>query len=205
MFDRLHDDSTNELSQDSTTDALLEKMEELAQSGDRKAFEALFEVYNSPICTYLSRLVGDELSQDLAQETFLRVWNGLPNKRHEVPFRPWLYCIATNVANSYLRHNRLISWLPLKDNESYNNANYSSAAGSEEHVDRMDEEKLIKATLAQLPPQQRACLFLNVVEDFTESEIAGILGIKKNSVSGNVSRGRKLFCQIYQRLKGDLI
>lgn len=205
MFERLHDDSSDELSQDSTIDASLEKMVELAQSGDRKAFEALFEVYNNPICTYLSRLVGDELSQDLAQETFLRVWNGLPNKRHEVPFKSWLYCIATNVAKSYLRHARLIRWLPLKDHESCSNANYSSAAGSEEHVDRMDEEKLIKATLAKLPPQQRTCLLLNVIADFTESEIAEILGIKKNSVSGNVSRGRKLFCQIYQRLKGDLI
>ena len=47
---------------------------ELAQSGDRNAFAALFQCYHARICTYLGRLVeNEEIGRDLAQETFVEV------------------------------------------------------------------------------------------------------------------------------------
>ncbi|WP_420799339.1 RNA polymerase sigma factor [Ktedonospora formicarum] len=79
-------------------------------------------MFNAPICTYIARLVGnDEWGRDLAQETFLKAWKGLPGIQGELQFRAWLYRIATNVAYSHLRQIRHVRWLPwiqVGENES---------------------------------------------------------------------------------------
>src|SRR6266571_2983813 len=103
---------TQSLPPDSAQTELVEIME-LARKGDQQAFTQLFESYHGPICTYLAHLVGnDEVGRDLAQETFLRAWKGLPKLQGDIAFRPWLYRIATNVARSYLQRERLMRWLP---------------------------------------------------------------------------------------------
>jgi DNA-directed RNA polymerase specialized sigma24 family protein len=53
------------------------------------------------ICAYLARLVGvGELGRDLAQDTFIAAWRGLPQVSGELRFGPWLYRIATNTAGT---------------------------------------------------------------------------------------------------------
>src|SRR5579885_1152802 len=59
--------------------AISSEVAEQARAGDSQAFTTLFQTYNSQICTYLARLVGnDEVGRDLAQETFMRAWESLP-------------------------------------------------------------------------------------------------------------------------------
>src|SRR5947209_19965817 len=79
-----------------------------AQAGDRLAFDTLFQLYNTRICTYLSRMAGnDEDGRDLAQETFIKVWRALPQLQDEARFETWLYAIATRVAIHYIRGSKL--------------------------------------------------------------------------------------------------
>lgn len=168
---------------------------EQARFGDAGAFAALFHQYNAPICAYLARLVGnDEVGRDLAQETFLRVWRSLPAFTGEAQFRPWLYRIATNVARSHMRHERLVRWLPWAEH-----AALQQSAGPEESV---SENECIRQALAQLAPQCRSCLLLQVVGGFSQREIAAMLAINEKSVSAYVSRGREQFRRYYREVKG---
>lgn len=168
---------------------------ELARQGDASAFAALFHMYNAPLCTYLARMVGDdEAGRDLAQETFTRAWKSLPGLSGELQFKPWLYRIATNLAKSHLRHARIVRWLPWTEH-----ADMRQHASPEESV---SEAECIKAALAQLAPQCRACLVLQVVGGFTQREIAAMLHISEKSVSAYVSRGREQFRQAYRGAKG---
>src|SRR5436305_2085303 len=116
MFQASPDDVTDGLPVDTSINApVIEAVEliELARAGDREAFTRLFQRYNQQICTYLGRLVGNaDLGRDLAQETFLHAWESLPALRSELSFKSWLYRIATNLARSHLRHEKLIRWLP---------------------------------------------------------------------------------------------
>src|SRR5947209_11455843 len=102
MYEALHYNFAEETTRDtavhiSTIDAV-----ELARSGDGQAFAQLFHTYNGQICTYLSRLVGnDDTGRDLAQETFIRAWKNLPGMQGDAQFKPWLYRIATNLARSH--------------------------------------------------------------------------------------------------------
>ncbi|HEV2582704.1 MAG TPA: RNA polymerase sigma factor [Ktedonobacteraceae bacterium] len=174
-----------------------------ARAGDSQAFSALFQHYNSQICTYLARLVGnDEVGRDLAQETFLRAWQSLPAIRSDEHFKPWLFRIAINAAKSHLRQARRVLWLPWQDNES-TEASLAQArlevAGPEE---RTGETECVQKALAHVAPQSRACLLLQLVAGFSQREVAQTLGISEKSVSAYVSRGRERFRREYRRLKG---
>lgn len=175
----------------------LEQFVAQARGGDAIAFARLFEAFNAPLCTYLARLVGnDELGRDLAQDTFLKAWKGLSSLQGELQFRAWLYRIATNVAYSHLRHTRHVRWLPwiqVSENES------PSIEGPEEWVSEVD---MIQHALRQLSPQYRACLLLQVIEGFSQREIARMLHISEKSVGSNVSRAREQFRRFYQPTKG---
>ncbi|HLH60794.1 MAG TPA: RNA polymerase sigma factor [Ktedonobacteraceae bacterium] len=185
---------------DSTSTGLAETLES-ARAGDQKAFAQLFALYNGPICKYLAHLAGnDEVGCDLAQETFVRAWKGLPKLQGEIAFRPWLYRIATNVARSYLKRERLIRMLPWADHEKETSTGVLKVAGPEEQA---GERECIAKILAMLSPQSRTCLLLQHVAGFSQREIAAVLGISEKSVSAYVSRGREQFRLEYRRLKGE--
>ncbi len=181
--------------------AQLAEIIDAARTGDQKAFTQLYEYFNAPICTYIAHLVGsDEMGRDLAQETFIRAWKGLPKLQGELSFRPWLYRIATNVARTHLQRERLINRLPWKDEQKHSTQGVLSVAGPEEQV---GEQECISQVLAALPPQPRMCLLLQHVAGFAQREIALILGISEKSVSAYVSRGREQFRLTYFQLKGE--
>ena len=172
---------------------------ELARLGDQNAFRCLFDVYYRPICTYLAHFIGNtEIGHDLAQETFIRAWKGLQKLPGEIAFRPWLYRIATNVAHSYLRQERLVGWLPWLD---YARGSKALSSGALEPEAILEEQEMIAEILASLPQQCRLCLLLQHVAGFSQREIASILNISEKSVSAYVSRGREQFRRTYRQLK----
>lgn len=172
-----------------------------ACAGDGGAFTELMGDFHAPLCTYLARMVGnDELGRDLAQETLIRAWTSLPELREAQHFKAWLYRIATNLARSQMRRARLIRWLPWTQTEESAASQALSIEGPEAQVSEVD---VIKRTLAQLSPQYRACLLLQVVGGFSQKEIAQLLGIRARTVGSNICRAREQFRHIYASLKGD--
>ena len=180
-------------------DEALAGLVERARAGDRAAFAALFERYNTRICRYLARLVGDEdLGCDLAQDTFLAAWRGLSGIQDGARFGPWLYRIATNLARSHLRRARLICWLPWGNAGGHVGAGHPDMAGPEEHA---GEAEYVALALARVSPQCRTCLLLQIEGGFSQREVAQLLGISEKSVSAYTSRGRQQFRQAYQCLE----
>src|SRR6266852_8189288 len=103
-----------------------------AQAGNISAFNALFQYYNTRICTYLARMVGnDEEGRDLAQETFIKVWRALPGMNDEAHFDTWLYRIATNTAIDHLRR-RKFPWPLWKSSAEQEAFGLVITAGPEE-------------------------------------------------------------------------
>ncbi|HLW03775.1 MAG TPA: RNA polymerase sigma factor [Ktedonobacterales bacterium] len=184
-------------------DASVTAMVEQARAGDRAAFTALFHQYNAPICRYLARVVGnDDVGRDLAQETFFAAWRALPDLRDASRFGPWLYRIATNQANSYLRQARVVRWLPWAEPTGPQTESFPTAAGPEGQV---GETQQVAAALAQLTPKYRICLLLQLEGGFSQREIARLLHLTEKSISVYVSRGREEFRRAYQRLEDEAI
>jgi len=175
---------------------------DMAQAGDRDAFTSLFQRYHVQICTYLGRLVeNDELGRDLAQETFLQAWQHLPNLHDPLSFEAWLYRIATNLARSSLRRDKLVRWLPWIEHsmgeEDQQTWTHLKLDGPEEQAGK---KECLRLALAQVSPRNRTCLLLQVVSGFSQREIAEIMSISEKCVGAYVSRGREQFRLAYERL-----
>jgi RNA polymerase sigma-70 factor (ECF subfamily) len=77
-----------------------------AQKGDERAFSIIVRAYETPIFNYVLRLVGDRsLAEDLTQEVFLRVYQGLPRFSLRCKFTTWLFQVTKNRVLDELRAN----------------------------------------------------------------------------------------------------
>src|SRR5574342_377218 len=69
-----------------------------------QTFTAIFDDFQRPIYNYLLRMTQDQMvAEDLTQETFIRVYRGLPEFRGEASLATWVYRIATNVSLDHFR------------------------------------------------------------------------------------------------------
>ena len=75
-----------------------------AQRGDERSFTLILRAYETPVFNYVLRLVGDRsLAEDMTQEVFLRVYQGLPNFSLRSKFTTWLFQVAKNRVLDELR------------------------------------------------------------------------------------------------------
>jgi len=75
-----------------------------AQRGDERAFSLIVRTYETPVFNYILRLVGDRaLAEDLTQEVFLRVFQGLPRFSLRCKFTTWLFQVTKNRVLDELR------------------------------------------------------------------------------------------------------
>ena len=75
-----------------------------AQKGDERAFSIIVRMYETPVYNYVLRLVGDRsLAEDLTQEVFLRVFQGLPRFSLRCKFTTWLFQVTKNRVLDELR------------------------------------------------------------------------------------------------------
>ncbi|MFN8224607.1 MAG: sigma-70 family RNA polymerase sigma factor [Gaiellales bacterium] len=75
-----------------------------AQRGDARAFAEIVRLYERPVYNYVVRLIGNrDLAEDLTQEIFLRVYQGLPGFSLRSRFTTWLFQVAKNRVLDELR------------------------------------------------------------------------------------------------------
>ncbi len=160
-----------------------------ARKGDRGAFGEIVEVFQAPIVRYLYRLTGEiELARDLGQDTFVQAFEGLARTTQDLPFKTWLYRIATNNALQHRRRRKLLSFVPLGDEGQQNNLKYEQDLSGTAAV----QEALLK-----VPPKLRVCMVLHMVDGFRYREIAETLGISIDAVRMRVARGSVEFRKHY--------
>jgi RNA polymerase sigma-70 factor (ECF subfamily) len=168
-----------------------------ARLGSESAFSALFERFQTPIVSYLYRLIGDwDAANDLAQDTFLKAYTALPRTADKLQISPWLYRIATNTALDALRRRKRITWVPL-------DTDIDHPSHLPDEAIRQAESDAIQQALAQVPPDQRTCLVLNMNQGMSYKEIAETLGISVNLVAVRIFRGREKFIDAYKKANAE--
>jgi RNA polymerase sigma-70 factor, ECF subfamily len=176
-----------------TSDNELLALTAAARRGSEAAFAAIFERFQTPIVNYIFRLVGDwETANDLAQDSFLKAYSALPNTDPTLQISPWLYRIATNTALDSLRRRKRITWVPFK-------LDMEPPAPQSDPAPRHAESDTIQQALAQVPPDLRTCLVLNMYQGLSYKEISDVLGVSTNLVAVRIYRGREKFIEAYKR------
>src|SRR4051812_8324926 len=88
-----------------------------ARQGSEEAISLLYEFYLQPIFQYIRyRVDSIVLAEDLTAEVFLRMVRSLPNYEEKgIPFRAWLYRIASNLLIDHYRQNRKNRTTPISE------------------------------------------------------------------------------------------
>ena len=135
---------------------------------NKRAFDQLVRKYQSPVRRFfLNQTLGDEqLSDDLAQETFIKAYVNITKFRGMASFSTWLFRIAYNVHYDYVRS------LRQTDDIDTSRAVKNSSVSSDENL-KMD---LYKA-LSLLKPDERTCITLQLIDGHQIDKIAEITGI----------------------------
>ena len=152
---------------------------QVAISGNRRAFDELVRRYQSPVRRFfLGQTLGDsQLSDDLAQDTFIKAYSNIRSFRGLASFQTWLMRIAYNVFYDYTRSKH--------QTEDVDAAPQRSA--SENSSLKMD----LYAALALLKPDERTCITLQLIDGYDIAGIAKITGLKEGTVKSHLSRGKE--------------
>ena len=178
-------------------DALVERAK-----SDPEAFAALYDLYYSKILNYLFRRVYDaDIAEDLTSCTFFSILKALPKYRKKTSFRSWIYRIATNEMNMFLRSRKN----RMSRERNFHTANsldrvYFPVSESEIEEDAREKMLLYRKlndSLEKLPDKYRTVLVLKYFENLRYDEIAHVTRKRVGTVKSLVHRGLK-------RLRGIL-
>ncbi|MDQ7005834.1 MAG: RNA polymerase sigma factor [Acidobacteriota bacterium] len=166
-------------------------------AGDREAFAELVETHKDDLVAYLYRLSGHrQTAEDLAQETFLRLYRAAGRYRARGMFRAYLYRIATHLVRSAERRGRLLRFVPL----AAASAARSPLPGPEVQAEKGQALSRVARALADLPLKYRAPLVLRAVEGWSIEEIGQALSLPAGTVKSRISRARR---RLRERLENE--
>ena len=167
-----------------------------AATDDTKAFTELVRRYQSRVIHLVSRLLNDRIiSEDLAQEVFVRVHLHRRNYRTGSKFSTWLFTIAANLAkNEIRRRKRRRNWTSLDEmQENLQDASMQFAdpkANKEIDLERAQLSGVVGAAIATLPERYRVALVLRDIDGLAYEEIGQILKIPGGTVRSRINRAR---------------
>ena len=168
------------------------------QAGDEAAFAELVRRYRNQITGYIYRMLNDyDGAVDMAQETFVRVYQAADRYQTSYAFSTYIYRIATNLAISELRkrkRRRLVSLTGFfQETEGDEAREFDPVDGVPlQDVALVDNERRAAVTraISTLPEKYRAPLVLRDVEGKSYDEIARILETSEGTVKSRISRAR---------------
>jgi RNA polymerase sigma-70 factor (ECF subfamily) len=163
-------------------------------AGDDDAFAALVSRYQVRIVNLARALTADDgEAEDLAQETFIRVFKAIGRFRGDSTFRTWLYRVAVNVIHSHLK-NRARRWRwfgPSLDEDDSAGQQHPALAVPATIEDAAARRQVIDRALGSLPPDMRIAVTLRDVHAFEYAEIAAMLRIPIGTVESRIFRARQ--------------
>lgn len=161
--------------------------------GDHQAFKVLADRYRARVFRFIYRMLHDEdVAEDLAQETFLRVYRRASTYKPGSNFSIWLYTIAKNLTFNRVRDEKRqpLGLAEQVDHYYWEHATTDSGPDPLEMSQREEIRRAVNEGLAQLPPKFKAAVILRDIEGFEYEQIAKILRCPLGTVKSRVNRGR---------------
>ena len=163
-------------------------------AGDDAAFANLIRKYQQQIHAYALRRIGDfHISEDITQETFLRVHQNLKTLNDPTQFTKWLYAIVNNLCIAWHRKNRQQAQALAEIHVSETKTEAYSQYVVAEHAKTTAEAQrtLVEQLLPKLKESDQEVIALHYFEEMTSSEIGDHLGVSENTIKSRLHRARQ--------------
>ena len=171
------------------------ELAEKAKAGDQIAFEQLVIENQNKVYSLALRLVNDrEEAADLAQEAFVKAWQGLGSFQGESSFATWVYRLTTNVCIDHLRKKKrregVEPAVSLDDENSGWAEPADRASDPQQVLEQSERGQALARGLARLPDWQRRVLVLRELSGLSYQEIGEALDIDLGTVKSRIARAR---------------
>ena len=158
------------------------------QTGDEAALGALMQRWEIPVKSVIGRIVlNAREAEDLAQETFVRLWQHRDKYRTAAAFRPWIFAIAVNLARNRLRWWRSRPEIAL---EEWSDNTGDASDGATAAV-RSERTAAVRDASASLPTDLRDVIVLSEYQQMRHAEIADAVGATAKIVENRIHRARE--------------
>jgi RNA polymerase sigma-70 factor, ECF subfamily len=169
------------------------------QRGDPDAFRALFEKHKDMVYSVALRYCGDAaVAQDIAQDTFLKLFSAVSSFRGDSSFDAWLYRMVVNSCFDQKRRTRRLT--PLVDEVLA--ALRTPDASVLDEVLRAEMSTHVRDVVESLAPDQRMVIVLRYTQGLSYDEIAAILGCASGTIASRLNRAHKVLQRRLARLAG---
>ena len=175
-----------------------------AKAGDQGAFEQLVLDNQNRVYSLAFRMVNDrEEAADLAQEAFLKAWQGLSSFQGESSFATWIYRLTTNVCIDFLRRQKRrqesLSPLSLDDEERAWAEPADWEQDPQRRLERSELGRAVARGLEALPDHHRQVLVMRELSGLSYQEIGKALGLDLGTVKSRIARSRLALRKILER------
>lgn len=180
-------------------------------------FQEIYTEFQPRILHYLSRMLGPEEAEDVAQEVFEKVNRSLAGFKGQSKLSTWIYRIATNTAIDKLRS---ASFKQSANQEALaeavgakaqNTWTHQAQTSVDQKVIRKEMSECVREFIDRLPPDYSTILILSEIEGFKNKELAEILQISLENVKVRLHRARVSLkkeldkgCDFYHNEEGTL-
>jgi RNA polymerase sigma-70 factor (ECF subfamily) len=162
------------------------------KDGDGTSFAVLLEKHRVAVIHFLYRMVQDQpVSEELAQEVFLRVYRSRETYEPTAKFTTWLFRIATHLALNWLRDEKNERAQERLD-ETVEDAPVREVADREPSVEHRMVQRVkveeVRRAVAALPDKQRAAVLMHKYQEMEYSQIAKVLSCSESAVKSLLFR-----------------
>ncbi len=123
-------------------------------------------------------VIDHDVADDIAQDTFVKVWKNLSSFKGDAKLSTWIYRIATNESLTYLRKKKRRFFLPIGDVEH----ELSSSLESDHYYSGDEIQLKLQKALLKLPEKQRLVFNMKYFEEMKFKDIAEILDVSVGSL-----------------------
>jgi len=147
-----------------------------------KAFTAIIKKYQEKLYWHIRRMLVDhEDTNDVLQNVFIRVWNGLDNFREDAQLYTWLYRIGTNESLTFIEQRKKKASVSLDDVES----NLTDKIKADKHFDANKLEWKLQVAIQQLPEKQRIVFNLRYYDEMPYEEMSKVLETSEGALKAS--------------------
>jgi RNA polymerase sigma-70 factor (ECF subfamily) len=182
-----------------------ELMSRLA-SGEELALNALMSRWSDRVAAFLYRMTGQrETSLDLAQETFVKLYQARGRYKPQGNFSTWLFAIAANLARNHARWKSRHPTVSLDATDSDGTEIYGEPVDPSQTPEQAalarENSAIIHRAILSLPPDLREAITLFIHEGLGYAEIAGICDCSAKAAETRIYRARQILKELLKNLR----
>ncbi len=203
--------STHRAAGSQTADPQLAELAKQARDGNRRAFEQLIDRYQGDIHRMIYYRIRTRMdAEDLTQDVFVRAYRSISRLREPERFRSWLFTIAVNRVNDYLRKKRVRSIFKSSDEGTEAQpvaADFENRPEALEQVLKEDFWRHVERIAKKLSKMEREVFMLRFLDNLNINEIAQTLKKSESTVKTHLYRALTKFKkekELRQFLQEDL-